>query len=464
MNQEPTCIIKFQDGDFKRLRNVLLGDLSKEAFAVLMGKHEIADGIHFINVYDIVFAPLEGYETRSKAFLRLKKDFVHKILTDAVNRADVDAIVDVHTHPFSEKRAWFSPEDDRDETTYHKFLSDRFENLHYASIVLSQTEYSARMWYINQKTEISFRKAVMKTQTALEKIPSSDFSKDGEFEEKVGALKEQQGVQDRTVRALGLDAMRRIVDNQIISVIGVGGMGSIVAEHLVHMGFNNIRLFDHDTLEISNLNRFVGGYYQDAVEKRKKVDCVKDHLERINPDAEISAYPLDVDDPKIEALVAPSDWILLLTDTHSSRYRTQQIAFKYFIPFIAAGVNITVDDGHISDISGEVITVRMGDHYCLNCLGRLNYVKMANETHPEKAVREKLVSRGYVEGKDVKEPAVKTLNSMLSTMAVDELVNQYTGHHPHRPILVYENNRRLCIYEDLESFENNASGCFLCSM
>ena len=150
--------------------------------------------------------------------MRLRKEFVHNILAEAVNRADVDSIVDVHTHPFSEKSAWFSGEDDRDETTFCKFISEHFENLHYASIVLSQREYAARMWQIHPETGIAPRKAIVKTQTAMEQIPSSDFSKGSDSLEQNGLLKDQEAVHDRSVRALGLDAMRRIVDKQIISV------------------------------------------------------------------------------------------------------------------------------------------------------------------------------------------------------------------------------------------------------
>jgi len=466
MNQKPTCIIKFKDDDLSRLRKVLLGDLTRETYAALVGKHEIAAGIHFINVYDIIYAPLHGYKIRNQAFLSLRKEFVHKIIAEVVSRADVDSIVDVHTHPFSEDRAWFSGEDDRDETGFCRFIADHFDKLYYGSIVLSQREYTARMWQAVPEVGIRSRKAIVKTQTAIEQIRLSDLSQKNDSIEtdKDDLLTNRDAMYNRSVLALGLDAMRRIVDNQVISVVGVGGMGSIIAEHLVHMGFNHINLFDHDTLEVSNLNRFVGGYYQDAVEKRKKVDCVKSHLKRINPKARILAYPIGVDDPKIEDLIACSDWIILSTDNHSSRYRTQQLAFKYFIPFITGGVNITVNNGRISDVSGELITVRMGANYCLNCLGRINFIKMASEAHPAKDVRDKLVNRGYVEGRDVKEPAVKTLNSMIATMAVDALVNQYAGHHPHRPILVYENNSNVCIYEDVHSLENRPMHCFTCNL
>ena len=111
--------------------------------------------------------------------------------------------------------------------------------------------------------------------------------------------------------------------------------------------------------------------------RRKKVEIVRGHLLRINPMANIVAYPISTDDGQFEELVAPSDWMILATDNFSSRHICQKIAFKYFIPFISAGVNITVKDGKIEDYSGEVITVRTGDNICLNCLGRMNYIHLS---------------------------------------------------------------------------------------
>ena len=65
-------------------------------------------------------------------------------------------------------------------------------------------------------------------------------------------------------------------------------------------------------------------------------------------------------------------------------------------------------------------------------------------------------------GQDVKEPAVKTLNTFLATMAVEVLVNQYTDLRRHVPILVYENNGYMSMYEDRESVQQRNKHCFLC--
>ncbi|HWS83582.1 MAG TPA: hypothetical protein VN207_04925, partial [Ktedonobacteraceae bacterium] len=70
---------------------------------------------------------------------------------------------------------------------------------------------------------------------------------------------------------------------------------------------------------------------------------------------------------------------------------------------------------------------------------------------------------GYVTGKDIKEPAVKTLNTYLATMAVDMLINQYTDARRHVPIQVYENNGSMSIYEDQESVHQRNKHC-LCNV
>jgi molybdopterin/thiamine biosynthesis adenylyltransferase len=210
------------------------------------------------------------------------------------------------------------------------------------------------------------------------------------------------------------------------------------------------------------MNRIVGAKYEDALKKRLKVDAVKEHLNDVNPFAKIKVFPVKVSDENCLEELRSCDWILMCTDNHSSRIIVQELCFKYYIPFIACGVNITSENGDITDMSGEVITIRPGDKVCLNCLGRVDYTKLAHESHPDDEVREKLVQRGYVSGVYVPEPAVKTLNTYLATLAVDNLVNQYTGLHRHSIVTVFEYNDRPHIYEDEMSLKFAKRDCFIC--
>ena len=454
-------LIKFKHGDLDYLRERLLEDLSREHFAVLLGKTHHIDGNTIINVVDILFPGRSDYNQQSVAFLRIKKDFVHKALVELTSRYDVDTMIDVHTHPFTQTSVSFSATDDGDEQAFFQFLKEKFADLHYASIVFSQRQYSARVWTPGNGSAIA-RRATLRTQTSRERIASADFREQTQTPYEKTVVTEREGFFHRSALALGLDVMRSIMHDQVISIVGVGGLGSIVAEHLIHMGFHEINLIDPDALEMSNLNRVVGAYYEDAQQKRAKVDVVKRHLIRINPKATVQAYKKDVHDREIESVLALSDWIIVATDNHSSRLRVQELSVQYFVPLISVGVNITVKENRVEDMSGEVITARMGDCLCLQCLNRINPIQVASERHPEQMIREELVHRGYVRGKEIKEPAVKTLNTHLATMAVEVLINQYTDASKHVPVLVYENNGHMSIYEDRESVQMRNKQCFLC--
>ena len=449
--------IKFQNQALNDLRGNLLYDLSNEYYACLLAKTHIIGDLCIITVVEARYPDISFYKGQGTAALKVSWDFMREVLTEADTRIDVDTVIDVHTHPFSKSSAWFSGVDDRDEENFARYLYDKAPDLHYASIVFSQTTYQARYWDASRKGRPKHYPAFIKTQKISESIPSSDSPQNQK-------LSKIDDMFNRSVLALGLDNMRRITGRQEITVAGVGGIGSIIAEHLVHMGFSRVNLIDNDTLELSNLNRIEGVTYEDASAGKVKVDVVRKHLLAINPKAEINAYNNSVFDPEIERVIARSDWIIVATDNHASRYRIQDIAFKYYVPFITAGVNITVNDGKITDMSGEIILIRIGDKVCLTCLRRLKYNEIAKEIHPDKRVREGLVAKGYVIGHDVKEPAVKTLNTHLATMAVDVLVNQYTERNRDAIITVYEENGFPAIYEDKDSVRYRDMNCRVCDI
>src|SRR6266581_585757 len=309
MSTHARYLIKFKHGDLACLRERLLADTSREHFAVLLGKAQKINGYMIINVIDLLFPARSDYNHQSVALLRIKKEFIHKALVELTNRYDVDTIIDVHTHPFTQGSVSFSATDDGDEQTFFRFLKETFKGVHYASIVLSQRKYSARVWTFSSGSLVA-RKALLKTQTSPENIASSDFRESTDEHYEKTAVTGVEGFFNRSASVLGLDVMRTIMHDQVISIVGVGGLGSIVAEHLIHMGFHEINLIDPDVLEMSNLNRVVGAYYKDAEQKLDKVEVVRRHVTNINPNATVLAYKKDVHDKEMEGVLALSDWIV----------------------------------------------------------------------------------------------------------------------------------------------------------
>ncbi|WP_417733861.1 HesA/MoeB/ThiF family protein [Roseovarius sp.] len=399
-------------------------------------------------------------------------------LAELQERFDIDCLIDVHTHPFAHRSVNFSGVDDRDEINFVKFINENFDDMHYASIVFSQEEYEARYWRC-EGGKTSASPLAIKTSTTGESIrnskePDCDFTR---IEPELAI----DGFLNRTALALGHETLKEIVGSSSVMIVGVGGLGSVIAENLVHMGFERLILVDDDIVEKSNLNRIVGAYWEDAEAARPKVEAVARHLGAIRPSVVVRREQKKIEDVKVDAEIASLDWIILATDNHSSRFAAQELAFKLFIPFISAGVAITVDDGMISDYSGEVIVVRPGDRFCLTCLNRLNPTKIAFERASELASAEQHTGRketadhadlrpdlqrlkGYVLGANVKEPAVKTLNSVLGALAVEQLIDQYTGRTEQQPILVYERNKQSVIYGDVESLENRNKNCITCGI
>jgi len=451
--------IRFAQGAFADLRARLLDDLSQEAFAVLLGKRETVGNRCIVKVIEAKYPTARDYKRRGIAHLSLEKDFVFDALAELMSRLDADTLIDVHTHPFCPSGVAFSSTDDRDEERFSQFLLERFEGVHFGSIVLSQADYAARFWERGKKAPQAVGAGV-RTQTSLEAWPDSGHRANTAGPSAGQGLDEQ--FLARSILALGVDTLRRIAAGQAVAIVGVGGLGSIIAENLIHMGFQNLHLIDPDHLEVTNLNRVVGAYYEDAIQQRPKVEVVRDHLTRIHPGAQVFAHQKDVHDAALEAVLADADWIVAATDNHASRARAQELALRYAVPLISVGVNITVSGGAVTDMSGEVITVRAGDGLCLSCLGRLDPVRIAAERDPDGEIGQQLVARGYVTGANVKQPAVKTLNAALAALAVDVLVNQYTGRQVHSPILVLENNQVPAIYADHQSLGDRVKHCFTC--
>jgi hypothetical protein len=336
-----TTTIRFPRGKFADLRHNLLQNSDREVFAMLFGKRTTVGNMSVIKVTDFHFPGPDDYEEQSLCSLRLKREFVFQKLVQMQHDGTADTLIDVHTHPFSKAGVAFSAVDDRDEMKFHSWLNTTLDGIHYASIVLSQSDYAARTWE-SSIAEAVARPARVKCQTAVENWPCADMREDSTADLDYSDI--QSGFLARSALALGLDNVRRVMTDQTIGIVGVGGLGSVIAENLIHSGFQTIHLIDPDRVEITNLNRIVGAYHSDAEANRLKVEVVKQHLLRINPNAKVDAHSIGVEDEASLPALLQCDWIVIATDNHFSRYEAQKIALELAIPLISAGVNITVED------------------------------------------------------------------------------------------------------------------------
>lgn len=81
-------------------------------------------------------------------------------------------------------------------------------------------------------------------------------------------------------------SITEVLKNKKVAVIGVGGVGGMAIECLVRMGIGNILVYDHDTIDITNLNRQI--FTTMATVEHAKGDVIKDRIKSINPECNVT--------------------------------------------------------------------------------------------------------------------------------------------------------------------------------
>ncbi|OJJ21520.1 hypothetical protein BKI52_13330 [marine bacterium AO1-C] len=84
-------------------------------------------------------------------------------------------------------------------------------------------------------------------------------------------------------------------------LFGGVGLGSVIAETALRLGFENFCLLDKDTVSLSNLNR---QNYVDADVDTDKVTSIKRRLEAINPNVNVEHYKVDLNSENVNDFVA----------------------------------------------------------------------------------------------------------------------------------------------------------------
>ncbi|WP_088042194.1 ThiF family adenylyltransferase [Bacillus sp. EAC] len=152
-------------------------------------------------------------------------------------------------------------------------------------------------------------------------------------------------------------------------IIGLGALGSSVAEMLVRAGIGNITIVDRDYVEWSNLQRQILYTEEDAIKKLPKAIAAKNRLQQINSKVKINRFITDVTNFNIEELIKDKTVILDATDNFETRMVVNDAAIKHGIPFIFGACVASY---------GLTFPIIPDKTPCLHCL--LNHIPTLNMT------------------------------------------------------------------------------------
>lgn len=228
----------------------------------------------------------------------------------------------------------------------------------------------------------------------------------------------------RTRQAFGVGTVN-LLKSLSIGIVGCSGTGSPLIEQLVRLGVGRLVLVDPDIVEEKNLNRIIHSTRQDAISKKYKVEVLKAAADGIGLGTSVEAFPKNIfDDINILKTLSACDVLFGCVDSIDGRHLLNQIASFYLIPFFDLGVRLSADGkGGIDQIHGTV-------HYLQPSRGSL----LSRRVYTNEGLRasgmlrnnpmeyQELKRSGYIVNVDVQSPAVISVNTLVSSLAVNELL------------------------------------------
>ncbi|TNV77376.1 hypothetical protein FGO68_gene8790 [Halteria grandinella] len=93
------------------------------------------------------------------------------------------------------------------------------------------------------------------------------------------------------LKRMGVVKNYEAIRGHSVLIVGVGGIGSVVAEMLTRCGIGKLLLFDYDRVELANMNRM---FYLPTHQGLAKVEAAKKSLQEINPDVQIETHNMNI--------------------------------------------------------------------------------------------------------------------------------------------------------------------------
>ena len=131
---------------------------------------------------------------------------------------------------------------------------------------------------------------------------------------------------------IGVEGQERIMQGRAL-VIGAGGLGSPAALYLATAGIGHLTLVDHDTVDLTNLQRQIA--HTQARVGQPKVESASQALLAINPELKITTLAERADAARLDILVAQTDVALDCSDNFATRHALNAACVRHGVPLVS---------------------------------------------------------------------------------------------------------------------------------
>ena len=176
--------------------------------------------------------------------------------------------------------------------------------------------------------------------------------------------------QRRTIESWGEERQRRL-EALRIGIVGLGSVGSVVAEGLARTGIRELVLIDHDVVKPHNLDRLLNASTRDI--GRPKTDVAEKSARKASTARKIRIinHRKNIQDKAAYAAARDCDILMSCVDSPLARDLLNRIAYRDAIPVVDGGVEVRKDPR-----TGNMNAARWKAHVvspytdCLRCKGQ----------------------------------------------------------------------------------------------
>jgi len=429
---------RFTSSQFESLRKYLFGFPRKEAAAFALAGFFTNDwGAHF-TTREIMMPKPEDYDAQTSYHMQVSPIFLNRVISRA-ERENL-AVVICHSHPWATKRLEYSSSDDYGEKASTQTLMDCLDNKPVGSLLFGTNEILGRIRKDSSSASVPIHQVRLVDRHIV--FHSTQAGKRAEKNQT------REGTFSRQILAFGKQ-VQRVLENLKIGIVGLGGIGSCIAEQLARLGIRNFTLIDRDTFELSNLTRVYGSIAGNARTHQTKVTIASRNIRKISPKVNVESIHKDVISQKVLGRLKNCDAIFSCVDRQAPRSVINEISYQYFIPVIDLGAGLDAQNGNLQ--GGTIRASLIGPSMpCLFCLDLLRPEIITAELLPpeERLARQR---EGYIRGIPTSEAAsVVSFTTTAAGYAVDLFLDLFCG-YIENPISNY--------FLDLQTFSTARISC-----
>lgn len=261
----------------------------------------------------------------------------------------------------------------------------------------------------------------------------------------------------RNEALFGTEGQTKIATTKV-AIVGLGGLGSHVAQQLAYLGVRDYALVDFDIVTESSLNRLIGAVDADAAAETKKIAVAERTIKAVNPDATVVGIDGKVADAETEAAISQADVVFGCLDRDIRRLELTELCARYAKPYFDLATD-TGGGGEDLVYGGRVIFC--DGTRCLVCLPEvLNQDEIARDRmSPEQREADRRiygVDRDALAGTG---PAVVSINGVVASLAVTEFMVYVTGLREPAAQLTYRGERGIVT----KSLDHPEPTCYYCT-